>query len=80
MAQSKLSCFWRKPDLGADALTGVSLHSHTNRSKESLYFIPQLAQKCPLLHAALEKQCKMSAIPVDFARAYWTTPLNPKQA
>jgi hypothetical protein len=80
MAQSKLSSFWRKPDLGPDALTGVSLHSHTNRSKESLYFIPQLAQKCPLLHAALEKQCKMSAIPVDFAQAYWTPPLNPKQA
>ena len=80
MAESKLSYFWRQPDLGPDAIAGVSLHSHTNRSKESLYFIPQLAQKCPLLHAALEKQCKMSAIPVDFAQAYWTPPLNPKQA
>jgi len=80
MAESKLSCFWRTPDLGPDALTGVSLHSHTNLSKESLYFIPQLAQKCPLLHAALEKRCKMSPIPVDFAHAYWTPPLNPKQA
>jgi hypothetical protein len=80
MAETKLSCFWRKPDLGPDALTGVSLHSHTNRSKERLSFIPQLAQKCPLLHAALEKQCKKAAIPVDFEQAYWTPPLNPKQA
>src|SRR5271170_3091833 len=80
MTETRLSCFWRTPDLGPGARTGVSLHSHTNRSKESLYFIPQLAQKCPLLHAALEKKCKLSAIPVDFARAYWTPPLSPKQA
>jgi hypothetical protein len=80
MPETKLSCFWRTPDLGLDALTGVSLHSHTNRSKESLYFIPQLAQKCPLLHAALEKQCAKAAIPVDFGQAYWTPPLNPQQA
>jgi len=33
-----------------------------------------------MLHAALEKQCKKSRIPVDFARAYWTPPLTPKLA
>jgi len=33
-----------------------------------------------MLHAALEKQCKKSRIPVDFARAYWTPPLSPKLA
>ena len=80
MPETKLSCFSRKPDLGPGARAGVSLHSHTNRSKESLSFIPQLAQKCPLLHAALEKQCKKAAMHVDFERAYWTPPLNPKQA
>ena len=33
-----------------------------------------------MLHAALEKQCRRSRIPVNFARAYWTPPLTPKLA
>ena len=33
-----------------------------------------------MLHAALEKQCQRSRIPVDFSRAYWTPPLTPKLA
>ena len=33
-----------------------------------------------MLHEALEKQCRKSRIPVDFARAYWTPPLTPKLA
>lgn len=33
-----------------------------------------------MLHEALEKQCRRSTIPVDFARAYWTPPLTPQLA
>jgi hypothetical protein len=80
MAETKLSCFWHGPDLGRETRTGVSLHGHTNRSKESLQLIPQLARKGPMLHEALEKQCRKSRIPVDFSRAYWTPPLTPKLA
>ena len=80
MAETKLSCLWHGPDFGRETLTGVSLHGHTNRSKESLQFIPQLARKGPILYEALEKQCRKSRIPVDFSRAYWTPPLTPKLA
>jgi hypothetical protein len=80
MAETKLSCFWHGPDLGRETRTGVSLHGHTNRSKESLQFIPQLARKGPMLYEALERQCRKSRIPVDFSRAYWTPPLTPKLA
>jgi hypothetical protein len=80
MAETKLSCFWHGPDLGRGTRAAVSLHGHTNRSKESLQLIPELARKGPMLHAALEKQCRRSRIPVDFARAYWTPPLTPKLA
>jgi hypothetical protein len=80
MAETKLSCFWHGPDLGRDTRAAVSLHGHTNRSKESLQLIPELARKGPMLHEALEKQCRKSRIPVDFARAYWTPPLSPKLA
>jgi hypothetical protein len=80
MAETKFSCFWHRPDLGRHARAAVSLHGHTNRSKESLQLIPQLARKGPMLHEALEKQCRKSRIPVDFSRAYWTPPLTPKLA
>ena len=80
MAETKLSCFWHGPDLGRETRAAVSLHGHTNRSKESLQLIPELARKGPMLHEALEKQCRRSRIPVNFARAYWTPPLTPKLA
>lgn len=80
MAETKLSCFWHGPDLGRDTQAAVSLHGHTNRSKESLQLIPELARKGPMLHEALEKQCRKSRIPVDFSRAYWTPPLSPRLA
>ena len=80
MAETKLSCFWHGPDLGRHTRAAVSLHGHTNRSKESLQLIPELARKGPMLHAALEKQCRRSRIPVDFSRAYWTPPLTPRLA
>jgi hypothetical protein len=80
MAETKLSCFWRGPDFGRETQAAVSLHGHTNRSKESLQLIPQLARKGPMLYEALERQCRKSRIPVDFSRAYWTPPLTPKLA
>jgi len=80
MAETKLSCFWHRPNLGRYTRAAVSLHGHTNRSKESLRFIPELARKGPMLHEALEKQCNKARFPVDFSRAYWTPPLTPKLA
>ena len=80
MAETKLLRFWEKHDLGRDNLAAVSLHSHTNCSKESLYFLPKLAERWPILKRALDTQCKKSAIPVDFVRAFWRPPLTPKLA
>jgi hypothetical protein len=80
MAETKLSCFWHAPDLGRNTRAGVSLHGHTNHSKESLQFIPELARKGPMLHGALRKQCDKARFPIDFSRAYWTPPLTPQLA
>jgi len=80
MTETKFSCFWREKDFGRQYRTAVSLHGHTNRSQEHLDFVPQLAKRFPMLHAALEKQCKRSTIPVDFTKAYWTPPLSPMRA
>lgn len=80
MPQTRISCFWQEPACDREARAAVSLHSHTNCSKESLRFIPELARKGPMLHEALERQCKRARVPVDFMRAYWTPPLTPELA
>lgn len=64
--------------------TAVSLHGHTNRSRESLYFISEFASKRAVLRWALSRQNRKaqrkSAIKMDFFKAYWTPPLPPLEA
>ena len=80
MPPSQISRIWKQPDVARKYQTAVSLHSHTNQSKESLLFIPEFAEKWPLLNWALREQCRKSVRPVDFSQAYWTPPLTPKLA
>jgi len=80
LANTKLSCFWNKTDFAAGYRSAVSLHSHTNYSKESLIFIPQFTENWPVLNWALKRKCDLAKIPVDFSRAYWTPPLTPERA
>jgi hypothetical protein len=80
LPQSQISCLWKQPDIAGKYQTAVSLHSHTNQSKESLLFIPEFAEKWPLLRWGLKEQCRKSGRPVDFSQAYWTPPLPPKLA
>ena len=80
MAQTKVSCLWNTPRIAGKYQAAVSLHSHTNCSKESLGFIPEFTQRWPLLHWALEHQYKRSRVPVDLTKAHWTPPLTPKLA
>jgi hypothetical protein len=80
LAYTKLSCFWKTPTVAVEYRAAVSLHSHTNHSKESLAFIPEFLEEWPVLHWALERQYKRSDVPVDLAKAYWMPPLTPKAA
>ena len=79
-----LSCLWNEPDAARCFRTGVSLHSHTNHSRESLRFIPQYAQKYRLLGAALRLRsewcAKSTGVMPDLFRGYWTPPLTPRGA
>ncbi len=65
--------------------TGVSLHSHTNHSRESLSFIYRYVSQVQLLRtlaARFERQYQ-SAHPgshLDFHRGWWTPPLSPRDA
>lgn len=64
--------------------TGVSLHSHTCHSKETLDFVYRYARESGLLNWAIrrgERQYeKRKGAQLDFGKAYWTPPMAPKEA
>jgi hypothetical protein len=64
--------------------TGVSLHSHTLHSRESLDFIYHAATRAPILSAAIRHgervYQKIHGAALDLARGWWTPPLGPHDA
>lgn len=59
--------------------SGVSLHCHTQHSKEMLDFIPHVAAKLPVISIFWERERKKylerEGKGIDFSEAYWTPPL-----
>ena len=43
LSRTSISYLWREPNAAKDFTTGVSLHSHTSQSKETLDFIAELS-------------------------------------
>jgi hypothetical protein len=80
LTQAKLSYLWNAPGVAGKYQSAVSLHSHTNQSKEGLGFILEFAKRWPLLQWALKHQYKRSRVPVDLTKAHWTPPLSPTLA
>lgn len=84
MAQSTISYLWRDQEAAEGFRTGVSLHSHTNQSKETLDFLANLGNQYPVLRpliARLEQRSQeVHGIKVDYANSYWTPPMTPKLA
>ncbi len=84
MSQSSVSYLWREPEAVKGFTTGVSLHSHTNQSKETLDFISEMSKEWSFLQPVMrwaEARCKRRrGYEVDYARAYWTPPLTPSLA
>jgi hypothetical protein len=74
---------WKKNSLQKFA-SGVSLHSHTLHSRESLDFIGRVTSKTPWLSGAIRKQREkyraLKGREVDLTRAWWTPPLSARQA
>ncbi|MDQ2834371.1 MAG: hypothetical protein M3Y50_11610 [Acidobacteriota bacterium] len=84
MSQSSVSYLWREPEAAKGFTTGVSLHSHTNQSKETLDFISELSKDWsflqPVMRWAEQRSLRLTGIAPDYARAYWTPPLTPSLA
>ena len=83
MSQS-VSYLWREPQAASGFTAGVSLHSHTNQSKETLDFIAELSTDWGVLQPLMrwcEQRClRTTGIRPDYARSYWTPPLTPRLA
>jgi len=81
--QTRLHILHEHEDLGAKARTGVSLHCHTEQSKEMLDFVPHYAEKLPVINffwrRERERYIKREGRGIDFSTAYWSPPLPPKR-
>lgn len=84
MRTTNLRLLWRDCSPQQRFRTGVSLHSHTLHSHESLGFVPQYTANVPLLAHAIREQeqryLTATGRRLDFSKAYWTPPLAPHEA
>lgn len=83
-ATTTFQFFWKNRTVHKDFRSGVSLHSHTMYSEESLEMIPRYTAKVPYLGSAVRRQqaeyAENKGFGLDFGRAFWTPPLAPRQA
>jgi hypothetical protein len=70
---------WKNSGLASQFRTGVCLHGHTLHSEECLDFLPRYLRMAPGIGPVVDGY-ERGPEPVDFARAYWTPPLNPSCA
>jgi hypothetical protein len=84
MATSTVSYLWRDKDATKEFRTGVSLHSHTNQSKETLDFLANLGNQYPAIRpllARLERRSeRIHGLRINYAASYWTPPMTPMLA
>ena len=84
MSDSSVSYLWRERDAAKGFAAGVSLHSHTNQSKETLDFIAEMTAGKTMLQRVMrwaeDRSERTAGIRPDYARSYWTPPLTPRLA
>lgn len=82
--RSIVSYDWMPPSPAGQYTAGVSLHSHTSHSVESLQFIHRMFLDYPVmrpLFAWYERRSKQGhGITLDFEAAHWRPPLVPRMA
>jgi len=84
MPNASISYLWRDKEAAKGFKTGVSLHSHTNQSRETLDFLANFGNQYPVMRpllARLERRSQeMHGVRVNYAASYWTPPMTPKLA
>ena len=80
LKRTRLHILHEPKDLGKEATTGVSLHCHTEHSKELLDFVPHYAAKLPVISYFWNKERKKHLAnrgkEIDFTGAYWSPPMT----
>lgn len=83
LKRTRLHILHEAKDLSREAKTGVSLHCHTEHSKEMLDFVPHYAEKFPIISYFWKKERdqyeKNEGKGIDFSTAYWSPPLTARQ-
>jgi hypothetical protein len=81
LKKTRLHILREAENLTAKARTGVSLHCHTEHSKEMLDFVPHYAEKLPIISTFWRKErdkyLQKEGKGIDFSTAYWSPPLTP---
>jgi hypothetical protein len=84
MPNASISYLWRDKDASRGFQAGVSLHSHTNQSRETLDFLANFGNQFPVMRpllSRLERRAEeMHGVRVNYAASYWTPPMTPKLA
>jgi hypothetical protein len=84
MPSATINYLWRDRAASRGFRTGVSLHSHTNQSRETLDFLANFGNQYPVMRplmARCERRAhEMHGIRMDYSRSYWTPPMTPKLA
>ena len=84
MAGSQLSYLWSNPNAAEGFASGVSLHSHTSQSKETLDFLANLGSKSGavrrLLNFGERRAIERYRFKLNYSAGYWTPPLTPRLA
>jgi len=83
LRQTRLHILHKPQDLGKEATTGVSLHCHTEHSKEMLDFVPHYAAKLPIIayfwKKERERYLQREGKAPDFSTAYWSPPMTAQE-
>lgn len=82
LSNTRLHIMKNASELPGKGRTGVSLHCHTEHSKEMLDFLPHYAEKLPII-AQFWKRERRNYIEregrgIDFSTAHWSPPLSAK--
>ena len=79
LKRTQLHILHEKTDLSRKAKAGVSLHCHTEHSKEMMDFVPNYANRIPIISSLWQREkAKYTAREgrePDFSTAYWSPPL-----
>lgn len=82
LSNTRLHIMKNASELPGKGRTGVSLHCHTEHSKEMLDFLPHYAEKLPIIAQFWKRErrnyIKREGRGIDFSTAHWSPPLSAK--